>query len=154
MAHHPGMERAGLVRVLIDPQRHAENPLDVLYRPADIHERAVGMGGRNRQALRLHPNPKPLIILLSWAELLSELIRGQIMTVLGTGRAVELLEQSREPFLVMQRQADGQAQAARARYPSNRLRPRRRSRDMTVEELSFHRPGGVYEQQRHGHKGR
>ena len=66
------------------------------------------MRGGHRQALCLRESDERLIILFGWAELLSELLRVQIMPVLGTGRVVDFIEQSGQRLLVAQRQPDRQ----------------------------------------------
>src|ERR1044071_2647641 len=83
------MERTGFGRMLIDSQGDSKGPLDVLYRSTYIQQRPVGMGSPHRQTVRLRPNPDRLVIPLGRTEALSELLRGQIMPVLGTGRVVE-----------------------------------------------------------------
>ena len=94
------MERAGLGRVLVHLQARVEDPLDVLHRPTDIQERAVGMRGSHGQALRPGESGERFVILFGWAELLRELLRAQIMTVPGTGRIVELIEKRGERLLI------------------------------------------------------
>ena len=91
---------------MINPHGHMEDFLDRLHRPADIQERSVGMRGRHRQTLLLGENDDRFIILFRWAELFSELLRAQIMPVLGTGRVVELFEKRGESLLIAQRQRD------------------------------------------------
>ena len=66
------------------------------------------MRRRDHQALRSREGDKRLIILFDWPKSLSELLRAQIMTVLGTGRVIELVKQSDERLLIAQRQPDHQ----------------------------------------------
>ena len=66
------------------------------------------MRGSHYEALRLGESGQRLIILFCWTELLCELLRAQIMPVLGTSRVVELFEQRSESLLIAQRQPNRQ----------------------------------------------
>ena len=96
--------------MLVNPHRHMESSLDIRDSAFNIENHAIGMRCRHGKPVGLCERDDGLVILFRRAEQLSELLRCQIVTEIGAGRVVNLLDESFEARLITRWQPDGQIQ--------------------------------------------
>ncbi len=108
-----GVKRAGFSRVLVSPQRNLEGILDIGHVTGDIQQHAIDMGAGYCEVVRFGKSNDGLVIRFCGAEPGVELIRGEILPVVGAGRVTDVLQKAVEALRVAQGQADGQIQGIR-----------------------------------------
>ncbi len=143
------VEGARFGRMLVNPQGHLEGFRNVAGRAGHIQHHAVGMREGDGQAIGLGEIHERLIILFRRPEPLGKLLGREVVTVVGAGRVVDLLEQAVEFRLVAQRQADSQVQTLRAWKIAHRRQACHSGRNITAMQLLPFRRRGSHHQAKH-----
>ena len=134
------IERPGFRGMLVHAHRHVKRFLDVRDCAFHIDDHAVRMRAAHRQPIGLRKSNERLVIFFRRTKHLRELFRRQIVTVPGTGRVVDLLEQVVERFPVAQRQPNRQPQTCLTWQAAGGQQARHRCRYVTVQDLRCCRP--------------